>query len=98
METEQCSGQAEPKRASQSRGQLPGEQQRLPAVMQAWKLACEQETFGAAARAVTVAGRQYSCHRSPSSGAGLGELGCSREEEEEEEERGSLGGSLPSNC
>jgi len=59
---------------------------------QAWKLAHERETWGAAARAVTVVGRQYSCHGSLSSGAGLGGLWCCRgqdkeEEEEEEEER-----------
>lgn len=38
-------------------------------------------------RAVTAVGRQYSCHGSLSSGAGLGGLGCCGEEEEEEEER-----------
>lgn len=51
--------------------------------MQSWKLAHEQKTLGAAARAVTVTGRQYSCHGSPRSGPGLGGLGCCREEEEE---------------
>ena len=57
------------------------------AAMQAWNLAHEQESLGAAARAVTVAGRQYSCRRSPSSGAGPGGLGCCGEEEKEEEEQ-----------